>query len=236
MIISTETYIVFGIILLLTLFIFTSSFFYHDNKGLSVFIERLPIIVNVFLILSIYITFLSFRVSYQTNVNNQTIEMLKKRSELNFIFQNNITKCPNFINSLSYSFKEPLFESVSNLPEDKISIHYISMYIFEMVSMYLTTAEYTSESDSSWLAFFGSLFNSKKLIEEYNINKYSLSIKSRKLIEVIIKLNQEQVFKNSKEVIDFFDAYVLSSDFSLLLEIQDITNVSQKIKSKKETD
>jgi hypothetical protein len=220
--------------------IFTSSFFYK-NQVLSVFIERLPIIVNIFLILSIYITFLSFRVSYQTNVNNQTLEMMKKKSELNLILQTNITKCPNFINSLRYTFQvdsntlENYFKTNnSKTEEDEISIHYISMYIFQMISMYLTTAEYTSESDSSWLAFFGSLFNSKKLIEEYNTNKYSLSIKTRKLIERLIKINQEQVFKNSKEVIDFFDTFVLSSDFSLLLETQDITNVTQKIKAKKE--
>jgi hypothetical protein len=100
--------------------------------------------------------------------------------------------------------------------------------------MYLIMASSTSESDSAWLGFFGRLFYSKKLVEEYEKTKHTISIKARLLIETLISINSNNVFNSPSDVIQLFDAYVKTKEFNNILETIDETNVSQKLKSIKE--
>jgi hypothetical protein len=165
---------------------------------------------------------------------------LSRKTELIKIIKDNISLCPSFIGTLKYPFEKSLFldESLDTISppekESEIAIRYISSYIFQSVVMYLIMASSTSESDSAWLGFFGRLFYSKKLVEEYEKTKHTISIKARLLIETLISINSNNVFNSPSDVIQLFDAYVKTKEFNNILETIDETNVSQKLKSIKE--
>jgi len=244
---STIFIVILSFIIMLSILIFLYIRTTQKTDILPTFVVIIPLITNLFLIMSVYITYQSFRTSYQSSVNTQTITILSRKTELIKIIKDNFNLCQSFIETLKYPFEDPLYES-NNISESNISesnkltspvtekeselaIRYISSYIFQSVVMYLTMANTTSESDSAWLGFFGRLFYSRKLIEEYNKTKHTISIKARLLIETLISINSKNRFNNPSEVIHFFDAYVKTNDFRNILEKIDETNVSQKLKS-----
>ena len=228
------------LIISIVIFLLVSIIFYTfrnkdgNNQGINMFTVIIPLMTNLFLIASVYVTYQSFQASYQSSVNNQTMSILSRKTELIKIIKENVNDCPLFIQTLKYPFEESIVSVPVSVPDSEIAVRYISSYIFQTVVMYLTMASTTVESDSAWLGFFGRLFYSKKLVDEYNKTKHTISVKARLLIETLISINSKKEFKNPKEVIDFFDEYVKTKEFTGILEKIDDTNVSQKLKTLKE--
>jgi hypothetical protein len=229
---STEFIVIISFIILISVFLYFRT--KQKTDVLPSFVVIIPLITNLFLIMSVFITYQSFKSSYQSSINTQTITILSRKTELIHIIKDNISLCPSFIETLRYPFEKSLDTISPPEKESEMAIRYISSYIFQSVVMYLTMASSTSESDSAWLGFFGRLFNSKKLVEEYEKSKHTISIKARLLIETLISINLNNTFNSPSDVIQFFDAYVKTKEFNSILEKIDETNVSQKLKSIKE--
>jgi hypothetical protein len=227
---STEFLLVFVSILCILFAIYFSSF--YKNAILDKFVSNLPIATHLIIGLGIYITYLIFNVTLQTNVIQQTEDTIKNIYFKTFdVLEKHKNSCPNLVNSFFYPWQKQDFynENISDAhKDDLLSTFILSNSLFQLVGIYIITADMNSVSGSKFLCFFSNFFNSKLLKKEWENSKLNHGIRSRILIDKLFEINEQNNFKNSEEVIKYFDNFVLTGELTKIIDYKDNTALTIK--------
>jgi hypothetical protein len=227
---STEFLLLFVTILCILFSIYFSSF--YKNAILDKFVSNLPIATHVIIGLGIYITYSIFKVTLQSNVIRQTEDAVK-----NIFFETFDTldkyknKCPNLVNSFLYPWQKEEFynENISDIhKDDNLSAFMLSNHIFQIVGIFIITADMNNVSASKFLCFFSNFFVSKLLKKHWESSKLNHGIRSRMLIDKLFEINEKNNFKNSEEVIKYFDNFVLTGEVTKIIDYKDKTSITIK--------
>jgi hypothetical protein len=216
--------VILSLFLIILLLIYFSAFLKNNSK-LDKFVTRLPIASQFLIGFGILVTFMIFLANYQETIVKETVTTIKETFLQTLeILDNHKDKCPNLISSLFYPWqKENVQDSFNNSlnEDDPISKMYVVNYIFQTVGLYVQESASLSVSNSKFLAFFASLYNSKILREEWEKYKANFGTRARLLIEELFKINETHTFNNYEELIAFFDKYSVSHDFVSIIKTRD---------------
>jgi len=194
------------------------SYFYYKNPFLNRFVNNLTILSGLLTSVGVVLTYLLFSTSYQTNINMFTLQSTD-RGLINIYnsFNENHDKCPNFIESLDFSFNRKNEHVYHSSNENSITMDTISVKIFQSIEDYLVTATLSSTSNAEWLCVFLSYCSSDQLKEMWAKKKYIVGKRARMYIDNLFKIVEENTFNNAQEVIDFCDKYMYNKEYKKIM-------------------
>jgi hypothetical protein len=213
------------------------SCFYPPNYIISNFVSRLPIATHFFIGMGIVLTFWIFQNNYEKNINDTSFAVTE-RSFINIykLMSNNYKICPDFIDSLEYTYgknhNEELHNNIPNkyMKDDKQARStkiYISICIFQAIEDYITSASLTHISDAEWFCTFYSLLYSTQLQQMWEKLKINFGQKTFAYINLVIGIAKKTTFATSEEAIAFSKTFIKSKEFLDIVKMIDETNVTQ---------
>lgn len=203
------------------------SFLYKENSYLNKFISKVNVLSDFLIATGIILTYLLFRNTYNKTINDTTLSMNSTFIKIHKELSDNFDKCPNFTYSLRFKFQDGYnANNYNHKDENKITINYISNLIFCSIEDYITTASMNKSSDSAYMASFLSFFNSKELRRKWSILKYNYQTQTKMLINLLIKIINENEFNNSNDVNNYCDNFVKTSYFKEIFEFKDPTIIT----------
>jgi hypothetical protein len=224
------------------LFIVYSAIFIKSNVLLERLASRLPLASHFVIGLGIYITFLIFSGTYKEAVTKHSVETVKDTfvQTLNIIEQNK-NGCPKLISSFlfpwqkgnsatdEYVYFHKNREGEKFNRDDDLAKFYVSNYIFQIVGIFIQTAETTNISDSRFLTFFSSFYRSELLHDEWLKNMGNFGLQNRLLGNELFRICRENKtkWKNIEDVRKFYEEYIKTDKFRYIVKVKDPTNTSQ---------
>ena len=162
--------------------------FFGSNNILNIISLKISDIIKILLLLGLFI-------SYQTYVNNSKNSELSQQATLTekswvLVYdkiQSYYSKCPEFCNSLSFSWQIPKNVIVEKGGDDYGAVLSLSIYIFQSFASVLNYFLYSESLDimNEWISSFILWANSDTLYDVWNKNKF---IYGKTTIEFVDKI------------------------------------------------
>ena len=210
-----------------------SSINFNKNLLLQSIVNKLPILTALLTTTGIILAYLPFSNSYTKNISDATLERNTNGFDnIQKMLSDNYDKCPKFIESINFDFNKTNYHgkeyNKEYSDENNTTIDYISNVIFQSIDNYLLSSSLTLSSDSMWISTFLSYFSSPKLRERWLYLKYNYGVQCRALVEYLIKIVNENEFKNSDDVINLSVKIIKTKEFNKIIQIKDPNNLTLK--------
>ena len=193
-------------ILCILIIIVLLSSLYPNNVFLTTFVNRSVVISSILVCMGIYITFLIFRKQEDISITDQTFKAIDRLELLLFQrFVEYYDKCPNFINSLHFSWqasvlKIPAVVENPSTKDDPIAVQYLSMLIFQSCEDFLQVSHTTASEDGEYVGMYLGFFQSKQLITNWSVLKQIFMADTIKFVDILINIVNNNTFTNAEEL------------------------------------
>lgn len=209
------TTIPIGIFIISAFFRSTDSIFENINNRLNTF-------GTLILVLGVYLSYMA-TVQGNSYTSIQTTFTIADRCKtaLNNAIVSNAKSCPEFMNTLHFSFhknissyKEYIIDE--SVPDDYNAITFICTTLYQAIEDYLNTIGLTFFTNSSMITTFMSYFVSPKVQEHWYQHQHKYDFWLRVFIQDLINAIKVNNFQSPTELECYVFGYVKSDKFLLI--------------------
>ena len=221
--INTFITIVSIILLLLILFIIYGSSV-PVNNIIDRITNKLELLSGFFIGCGVILTVFIFNISDIEARKNITLAFIDKSwININRKLNDNYSKCPNFINSLCFSWSK---NNNSNVTLEKttnndnwFAVNDISSNIFQSWEDFLTLHNFDESDKISWINKFLGWAVSPQLKNIWNNHKQNYNIITQKFGDLLFNYLSTNNPQNSQDVINLSNAIISSQEYINIIKI-----------------
>lgn len=192
--------------------------------------NKIPVITGFFISFGIYITYLIFN----TNIDNTKRDTTYKIVDRGWLNVNQkiveyYDKCPNFVESLYFSWQKniPLYKInniLINKSDEWFIVNYLSILIFQSFEDFLTASEVDETGDHVWICNYIQWVNSPVLENRWSLLKSNFADTTIKLGDLLFYSVKNKQIKNIDDIKNLGHQIIESNDYKNIVEHRNYTN------------
>ena len=198
-----NTYFIIGIIFMIFAIIITIiSSFYNSESKIERVSNKISNVIQILFLAGLLLSYQSYITSNKQNsLEQQSLLTEKAWVEVYQKIQDNYSRCPNFCNSLGYSWQIPSGVNVNpqdSSKDDYGSILSLSIYIFQSFSNVLSYFLYNDlieETMNEWISSFIIWCKSDMLYQIWLSNKFIYDKALQKFVDKIFRVVRDPYIK-----------------------------------------
>lgn len=193
------------------------------DSVLDRFTNKIPVITGFFIGGGLLLTYYIFNISVENIRKDLTYKIIDRGwLNINQKFMENYGKCPNFIESLYFSWQKNNLEfKISSQPvnkyDDWYAVNYLSILIFQSFEDYLIVQEHDETGDYVWINNYLQWVNSPILENRWSVLKTNFAKTTIKLGDLLFSSIKNKNINNVADLANLADSIVNSEQYKQIV-------------------